>query len=90
MHVYQVFLYFIQSGASPLMIGSQCGMLEVVRTLLRFHARVDVFDEVSVSINVFLFKFTIHHKSCSSSEPFQYTRILLIQLICMVIKIYDI
>lgn len=50
MHVYQVFLYFIQSGASPLMIGSQCGMLEVVRTLLRFHARVDVFDEVNVSL----------------------------------------
>lgn len=37
---------FIQSGASPLMIASQCGMLEVVQALLRFHARVDVFDEV--------------------------------------------
>ena len=36
-----------QSGASPLMIASQCGMLEVVRVLLRFHARVDVFDEVN-------------------------------------------
>ncbi|XP_078360679.1 uncharacterized protein LOC144645086 isoform X3 [Oculina patagonica] len=35
-----------ESGASPLMIASQCGMLEVVRTLLRFNARVDVFDEV--------------------------------------------
>lgn len=28
------------------MIASQCGMLEVVQQLLRFHARVDVFDEV--------------------------------------------
>jgi len=28
------------------MIASQCGMLEVVQALLRFHARVDVFDEV--------------------------------------------
>ncbi|XP_022786816.1 serine/threonine-protein phosphatase 6 regulatory ankyrin repeat subunit A-like isoform X3 [Stylophora pistillata] len=33
------------SGASPLMIASQYGMLEVVQALLRFHARVDVFDE---------------------------------------------
>ena len=44
-HVYY-FVCFIQSGASPLMIASQCGMLEVVQALLRFHARVDVFDEV--------------------------------------------
>lgn len=35
-----------ESGASPLMIASQYGKLEVVRALLRFHARVDVFDEV--------------------------------------------
>ena len=45
----QMFIFFvclIQSGASPLMIASQCGMLEVVQALLRFHARVDVFDEV--------------------------------------------
>ncbi|XP_074636507.1 uncharacterized protein LOC141894679 isoform X3 [Acropora palmata] len=35
-----------ESGASALMIASQCGMLEVVQELLRFHARVDVFDEV--------------------------------------------
>jgi len=41
------FVCLIQSGASPLMIASQYGMLEVVRALLRFHARVDVFDEVT-------------------------------------------
>jgi len=28
------------------MLASQYGMLEVVQALLRFHARVDVFDEV--------------------------------------------
>ena len=28
------------------MIAAQYGMLQVVRVLLRFHARVDVFDEV--------------------------------------------
>ena len=28
------------------MMAAQCGMLEVVQELLRFHARVDVFDEV--------------------------------------------
>ena len=28
------------------MVASQCGMLKVVQELLRFHARVDVFDEV--------------------------------------------
>jgi len=28
------------------MLASQYGMLEVVEALLRFHARVDVFDEV--------------------------------------------
>ena len=31
------------------MLASECGMLEVVRVLLRFHARVDVFDEVRLS-----------------------------------------
>ncbi|XP_068748124.1 serine/threonine-protein phosphatase 6 regulatory ankyrin repeat subunit B-like isoform X2 [Montipora capricornis] len=35
-----------ERGASSLMIASQNGMLEVVQELLRFHARVDVFDEV--------------------------------------------
>lgn len=38
---------FFQSGASSLMIASQCGKLQVVQVLLRFHARVDVFDEVT-------------------------------------------
>lgn len=35
------------------MIASQYGKLEVVRALLRFHARVDVFDEVSSNLNNF-------------------------------------
>ena len=47
----------IQSGASPLMIASQCGMLKVVQVLLKFHARVDVFDEVMVFIKVY---FSLH------------------------------
>ena len=46
LHIF-IFVCLIQSGASPLMISSQCGMLEVVQVLLRFHARVDVFDEVT-------------------------------------------
>lgn len=35
-----------QSGSSPLLVASYKGNVEVVRTLLNYHARVDVFDEV--------------------------------------------
>jgi len=34
------------SGSSPLLVASNKGNVEVVRTLLKYHARVDVFDEV--------------------------------------------
>lgn len=37
---------FFQSGSSPLLVASNKGNVEVVRTLLKYHARVDVFDEV--------------------------------------------
>ncbi len=47
------------------MIASQCGMLEVVRTLLRFNARVDVFDEVMVFIEL---HFSLHQ----DYEPYEY------------------
>ena len=73
-----MFEYLIQSGASPLMIASQYGMLEVVQALLRFHARVDVFDEVteahlaskiiqnlSATYNLLIFHYT-HSENCSS------------------------
>lgn len=33
------------SGSSPLLVASYKGNVEVVRTLLKYHARVDVFDE---------------------------------------------
>lgn len=33
------------SGSSPLLVASNKGNVEVVRTLLKYHARVDVFDE---------------------------------------------
>ena len=39
-------LYSFQSGSSPLLVASYKGNVEVVRTLLKYHARVDVFDEV--------------------------------------------
>ena len=35
-----------QGGSSPLLVASHKGNVEVVRTLLKYHARVDVFDEV--------------------------------------------
>ena len=44
------------------MIASQCGMLEVVQVLLRFHARVDVFDEVIEAH----FAITIYNKNLSA------------------------
>ena len=56
-HIYHVYLIFspttkteifcsFQSGSSPLLVASYKGNVEVVRTLLKYHARVDVFDEV--------------------------------------------
>lgn len=40
------YLYFFQIGSSPLLVASHKGNVEIVRTLLKYHARVDVFDEV--------------------------------------------
>lgn len=37
---------WFQSGSSPLLVASYKGNAEIVRTLLKYHARVDVFDEV--------------------------------------------
>lgn len=42
---YGLFSWF-QSGSSPLLVASYKGNAEIVRTLLKYHARVDVFDEV--------------------------------------------
>ena len=79
-----MFEYLIQSGASPLMIASQYGMLEVVQALLRFHARVDVFDEVteahlaanimqnlSATYNILIFHYTHSSENFSSFKDHQ-------------------
>ena len=39
-------VFWFQSGSSPLLVASYKGNAEIVRTLLKYHARVDVFDEV--------------------------------------------
>ena len=37
----------VQNGQSPLLVASEHGHHEIVKILLKHHARVDVFDEVS-------------------------------------------
>jgi ankyrin repeat protein len=41
-------MFRVQHGQSPLLLASEQGHLEIVKILLNHHARVDVFDEVSL------------------------------------------
>ena len=42
--------WYVQNGASALLMASEQGHLNIVKILLQHHARVDVFDEVSSSL----------------------------------------
>ena len=54
-----LFVCYSQNGASPLLVASEKGNLAVVRTLLKYNARVDVFDEVCIEALLIILYFLL-------------------------------